>query len=158
MTCYCFFLSFFLRSADGFSPKGDVSPASLGWAHFIHRNTISNFTLWHPPPKLKCYSNLALMFSICKGRSGISEVSLVSSSLLEILSEFQNPNLLRILLKNCFTVPFQVENPSLSRYLLCSWKPLIKLGYCAMVGRPVKTSRRVEERILEGVHRRVSTS
>lgn len=39
------------------------------------------------------------MFSICKGRSGIPEVSLISSSLLEILSELQNLNLLRILLK-----------------------------------------------------------
>lgn len=39
------------------------------------------------------------MFSICKGRSGISEVSLISSSLLEILSEFHNLNLPRILLK-----------------------------------------------------------
>lgn len=40
------------------------------------------------------------MFSICKGRSGISEVSLISYSLLEILSEFHNLNLPRILLKN----------------------------------------------------------
>lgn len=45
----------------------------------------------------------------------------------------------------CITMPFHVENCLFFKYSSCIWKPLKKLGYSAIVGRPVKTSRRTLE-------------
>lgn len=103
------------------------SEAELQW---ISRSF--NAKLYYPLSLVKCG----------KKRSAFTSVELASCILIKY---YTKSTLWSQDKSQINTVPFHEEKWTFFKYSSWNWKPLRKLGYSAIVGRPVKTPRIVEE-------------